>query len=404
MNTSKKSFLPTNRINPEARIDESNPAVQMVARMVRAGDPLADALAAKLKELGPVGRKQFDEGLANGLASLSDPPEELANLLRHMESFATEIDPDELKKPMVAVCSIEPIWTQVAFAFASLFHTYSNSAMSRILVSTGRLVEQASHRVAETDLWQLRVDMPGGSLQGAPGYVSIGQVRVLHSIVRLSLLRKGWDVETWGMPISQLDLARTWLDFTLFPYRALEKLGFDFTPEELSHRYTCWRHIGHLLGIDPELIQHLKNHEDAQELLDLINLAEDRPDDNCRKLTGALMEAMIPVFSSHFKIPMRLMHDICHAITRYVCGDQLADDLHVESPDVLHLMPLFVHDNQMTRYLLRTNPREWEKYLDANLQAYRARIDELATQGGQFESFLTKRNHVEPGRNQKQWQ
>jgi len=51
--------------------------------------------------------------------------------------------------------------------------------------------------------------MPGGLLRGAPGYHATVQVRLLHARIRSSALKHGWDTTEWGVPISQVDVART---------------------------------------------------------------------------------------------------------------------------------------------------------------------------------------------------
>jgi hypothetical protein len=78
----------------------------------------------------------------------------------------------------------------------------------------------APRRLAETGMWAAQATMPGGLLRGAPGYQATVQVRLLHARMRSSALKNGWDAAEWGVPISQVDVARTWLDFTLTPSRA----------------------------------------------------------------------------------------------------------------------------------------------------------------------------------------
>src|SRR5260370_27751347 len=99
--------------------------------------------------------------------------------------------------------------------------------------------------------------LPGALTRGGPGYIATIQVRLLHARVRRTNLRRGWDVETWGVPINQVDLARTWLDFNYVPFRALTHLGFDFTAEELPQLYPFWRYLAYLFGVYPLFYPHL---------------------------------------------------------------------------------------------------------------------------------------------------
>jgi hypothetical protein len=49
--------------------------------------------------------------------------------------------------------------------------------------------------------------------------------------------------------------------------------------------------------------------------------------------------------------PPALTRDMAHALARYIQGDQMADLLGIGRPEILHLIPLVVHDNQVTRRL-----------------------------------------------------
>jgi hypothetical protein len=68
--------------------------------------------------------------------------------------------------------------------------------------------------------------------------------------MRSSALKHGWDAAEWGVPISQVDVARTWLDFTLTPSRALAALGIELTQAEQNSLYQYWHYIAYLLGLE----------------------------------------------------------------------------------------------------------------------------------------------------------
>jgi hypothetical protein len=276
---------------------------------------------------------------------LKDVPPAIEALLRQLETTPEWVEPGILQRPLVAYLSIEPLWMRlIAFPFASLFHTYSSTAVARVLVGTGRLALGAGHRLRETGVWQTKVILPGGLVRGEQGYHATAQVGLLHAHRRMTTLRRGWEVEAWGLPTSQVDLARTWLDFTLMPFRALAKLGFDFTGAELRDLYALWRYVGYLLGIDPIFYRDVHDHDQAEELLDLLEMADEPPDENSRALVAAAMESTVAGLTHTHHTPPALTRDIGHALARYIQGDERADVLGISRPEVLHLMPLVVHD------------------------------------------------------------
>src|SRR5260370_2386206 len=116
-------------------------------------------------------------------------------------------------------------------------------------MQTGRLTTMAPGRLAETGMWAGQATVPGGLLRGAPGYQATVQVRLLHARMRSNALKHGWDTPEWGVPISQVDVVRTWLDFTLTPFQALAALGIELTQAQQSTLYQYWQYIAYPLRL-----------------------------------------------------------------------------------------------------------------------------------------------------------
>ena len=139
-----------------------------------------------------------------------------------------------------------------------------------------------------------------------------------------SLFPVGWDEESWGAPVSQVELVRTWLDFTLVSYRALETMGYDFTDEELAAVYRRWQHQGRLLGIDETFYAEITTHEQAARLADLIALTDEGPDPDTKPFLDALQDAAVqqltPVFGDE-----DLTGSLVRAFARLIQGEERAD-------------------------------------------------------------------------------
>src|SRR5260221_12201621 len=210
----------------QARARHGDKADYMV-RMLSVGDPLADAVIVEMDALGKEGRRILNAGLADGLESLTGRPPGITALLQQLETIPARVDPDMLGRGEVASLSISPLWYELAAIGSALVHTYASPAIAKLLTQTGRLTTIAPRRLAETGMWAGQATMPGGLLRGAPGYQATVQVRLLHARIRSSALKRGWDTAEWGVAISQVDVARTWLDFTLTPFRGRAVLGLE---------------------------------------------------------------------------------------------------------------------------------------------------------------------------------
>ncbi|MEU6371532.1 oxygenase MpaB family protein [Streptomyces sp. NPDC046909] len=344
----------------------------LIERSLKAGDPLADAVIAEMDELGAPARRLFNEGLKNGLASLDDAPPAIAALLREVQAVPEWVDTEKLAEGETAYLSVEVQWTQIALALGSLLPEYSAPRIAGVLAGTGRLVTITQRRLQETGKWLNSVALPGGMLLGGPGYLDTVQVRLMHARVRATQQKHGWDVETLGTPINQVDLVRTWLDFTYSPLNALKTLGITFTDEELASIYRYWHYVAYLLGVDPALYQSINDHEQAGEWYAAIEKVNGEPDENSIALTSATLEVLIAMLSQMtLKTPLPLTEQLVSAFARRILGDELCDQLGVGHSELGPLVDLFARTNQQTRRWQRSSPEAWQQALQETIEARR---------------------------------
>ncbi|WP_460072934.1 oxygenase MpaB family protein [Streptomyces sp. YKOK-I1] len=354
MSKSNAGAVPERVVNlDEARVRHGAKAENM-AVMAMMGDPLADAVIAELDGLGKEGRRILNSGLQVGLSQLSEePPKGIKAFLEQVEAVPAWVDPAMLDQGEVVTHSVPPMWFEIAMITSALTHTYSSPAIARLLVQTGQLTKTAPRRLIETGLWTMSASQPGGLHRGAPGYIATAQVRLLHARVRATALQHGWDQAVWGMPIGQVDVARTWLDFTLTPSRAFSAVGIDFTLEEQQQRYAYWSYLAYLLGLDPFFYADVKDDEDGARLLDLLDSTTAPPDDNARALTAAMIEAQSESLTVRPDALMDKEHyrDLIHALLRRTFGDEHADHLGLPGSAVAHLLPVIsLMNGQMRRW------------------------------------------------------
>jgi len=366
--------FPHRLVNLEATRARHGDKADFMARMLAVGDPLADAVIVELDELGKEGRRVLNAGLANGLDSLENPPPTIAALLRQLETVPAWVDHEALLRGDEASLSIPPLWSNMAFSVGALVHTYSSPSIARLLVQSGRLTTLAPRRLLETGIWRIHSVLPGGLVRGAPGYVHTVQVRLLHARVRATALQNGWERERWGVPINQVDVARTWLDFNEVPMRALETIGITLTQAKQEALYRHWWYVGHLLGLDEGFFLPVRNHAEAHELLDLVDSTIMPPDENARALVSALMDATTEMMSSAKDTPFTrpLARDLLNALARKFQGDERADALGIASTPTTSLLPLIAASNAELRRWQFHTPQSEARVLEENGAGYRA--------------------------------
>ncbi|MFF7549642.1 oxygenase MpaB family protein [Streptomyces canus] len=344
----------------------------LIERSLHVGDPLADAVIAEMDALGASARGLFNEGLEKGLSSLQDVPPAIAALLREVQTVPDWVDAGKLAKGETGYLSVEVQWTQIALALGSLLPEYSTPRIAGVLVGTRRLVDITQRRLQETGKWLNSVALPGGMLLGGPGYLDTVQVRLMHARVRKTQVKHGYDTEALGTPINQVDLVRTWLDFTYSPLEALQKLGITFTDDEMADLYGYWQYVAYLLGVDPALYRSINNHQQAGEWYAAIEEVSGAPDENSIALTAATIEVLTAMLSQlTFKTPLPLTQDLVAAFARRILGDDLCDRLGVGQSELVSLVDLFAQGNRQSRRWLRMSDEAWQQALKENIEARR---------------------------------
>jgi hypothetical protein len=353
-----------------ARVRHGDKADYMV-RMLAVGDPLADAVVVEMDALGKEGRRILNSGLSDGLESLTERPPAITALLRQLETVPAWVDPGMLGRGEVASLSVSPFWYELAAIGSALVHTFASPAIARLLVQTGRLTDTAPRRLAETGMWAGQATMPGGLKRGAPGYQATVQVRLLHAHIRSSALKHGWDAAEWGVPIGQVDIARTWLDFTLTPFRALATLGIELTEAEQNSHYQYWHYIAYLLGLDDSFYRDVTNHDSARELQHLFDLTIGAPDENSRALTAAMIGAQVDLLASAPQPLMRRAEfsNLIHGILRRTFGDGKADQLGIPVSTAAPFLVMIALANREARRWQTFTPQSAAQALRENATA-----------------------------------
>ncbi|TDQ52245.1 oxygenase MpaB family protein [Actinorugispora endophytica] len=337
------------------------------------GDVLADAVVAEMHEIGmKQARPVLDKGVREGLASLVDPPPALEALLRQTESVPGYVDDFLLDQgPTPFYTSPLPVHV-IALNTGSLIRVYGSPSISTVLTTTGRLVDSAQRRIQETGAWLTRVMLPGGLRVGQPGYVATLEVRMLHAHMRRLALDRGYDSSAHGCPINQVDLGRTWMDFTLTAYTAEGLLGFGLSNRELADLYRYWWHIAHLLGIDARLVEGIAGNEAAARLDAVFQTVTGPVTEDSAVLADATLASVTSALNQMLKAPRGLARPALNAIARRIHGDGMCQDLRIPPAPVADawLGPV-LSGLALARDRRRRDPGRWQAAIDRNLAAAR---------------------------------
>ncbi len=209
----------------------------------------------------------------------------------------------------------------IATAYGGLMTTFCSADAAYILARTGRLERNVVRRMNESgelffgvlDAEQLR---PGRTV-----WEVCVRVRLMHTMVRLTLRRAG-DRPLLGTPINALHTAAGPVFFGAMTLDRLRLLGGRFTDREADGFYLIWRYVTRLLGVPSELLGTTTAEQRAIDAR-ILPLSFD-PDDTSRRLAEALITGLTTMPRAE-----RLPRSAHEALARRMLGDERADAMGI---------------------------------------------------------------------------
>ena len=322
---------------------------EAAVRPVIEGYLTADDLALEVLEdfaslPGASGRRMFQQALDHGIGSVDDPPESMVRLFEQLDHRPAWVDDDQLRRGSIAYFRAGPL---VSFALTCSVIAGSERAygISRPVVFTGRLANNAYVRAKETTRWLVAAVAPGGMDRFNEGFKLSAHVRLLHAMVRKQCSRNPyWDWDDWGMPLCHTDgLYAISYDFSQAMVDPLRKVGVRFSEQEIEDIYALWRYIGWVMGVPEHLLHRDAAH--GRQLADIYLSLDPGADAECQRLVRQLIELatqegndapnldVFPKIVTKLFPPLRLRR-LLYGFTRYWAGEAVADRLGV--PDTWH--------------------------------------------------------------------
>lgn len=266
------------------------------------GDPLADATVAAIvaKEGAPDAKALFDLLIRRVEMPVAELPPSVDDYLAATRQLPDWADAERIARARRFFHDHGPKLLLLLY-YKSLPMLYSCAHGAEVLVRTARLTRGRedwtifTRRIAETAQFLLGVMAPGSLVPEGEGIRLIQKIRLIHAGIRFFLTSEGWDKATFGEPINQEDLAITLCSFSISLVDGLAKLGVPVSPEEADAFVHTWSAIGHVLGLDDDLLPH--GPAVAREMEFVILERQSRASEAGRTLTDALLrfaEKMMP--------------------------------------------------------------------------------------------------------------
>ncbi|MDX1694470.1 MAG: oxygenase MpaB family protein [Ketobacteraceae bacterium] len=307
--------------------------VEFFRQLTLMGDPLADAFAALIPDMGfRKARDMIDQAAVHGIDSVKGAPPELVALMASMENEPDWVDWDSIESAsknarMLGAAAGEAV-VRVAFMM-----TYVNGYQGLPMVITGALTsDSAAKRMKETVSTFKLATLPGALRRGGVAYQSAVKVRVMHAMVRTNLLRKPevWDYSVYGVPIPQVDqMGAALAPSYMVSLQALKKGGHYNEPAAALVEQA--RYLAHLLGMHEQFLSN-----DPRQIVETWQMCQatlrHQHDPRGRDLNTATLQAWRRHGSGWFD---RLYHNLDVGATRFlyekIVGRRTANAMGVTS-------------------------------------------------------------------------
>lgn len=297
-------------------------------------DPLADAAVEALHGFHgswwPMVLKALDEGVEK----VSDAPAELGALIA---SLPPEPTPEQWAAMAAGSAAVARTGNAAGLVLqcASLMVDYWSPPFAKPLTLTGTLMQQTTHRLAQTGAWWIQLHKPGGLRRSADGYRTTLHVRLIHAFVRRMARGSGvWDREAWGEPINQGDLFFQVVGFTTVMLDSLHRMGYRLTQAEKDGYYAFWRHTAAVLGLHKTWLASI-NAEDCSRFWKLWMLTNPGPDAETKALAKQTLDTLADAAGGL----RSFNHAFLSGMTHWLLGREIARGLGVPNGPMTYLLP-----------------------------------------------------------------
>jgi hypothetical protein len=219
----------------------------------QAGDPLADAAVARLRDEGgskAVGRA-FRMLQGNDSPLPPDAPEALRTFMEATGGLPTRADVRRLRAGGDAFLR-NALPSVVVLLASSLPRGYAAPCLTEILAISKDLERHPYERLM--GVVQLLVNISDGDAFDAGGraVVTAKKLRLLHAGIRVLTDQYRPDFRRrFGVPVNHEDMLATIMAFSYLLVDGIQRLDLHLAPDQAEDLYYVWRVFAQLMGIHP---------------------------------------------------------------------------------------------------------------------------------------------------------
>ncbi|PKZ63750.1 DUF2236 domain-containing protein [Gordonia terrae] len=273
------------------REPDDDELAQLGRRLRTRDEPAATLVRAMRLPRGVDGRvtmRQFEQALAGNMPS--DAPAALRDFFALVENTPDWVDPDLCDRGAAVYRRFGQNANDVLLQL-SLIGGYRFGGPADLLVATGGLTgNTVIRRLGETQTWAIAVGEPGGMARDGEGWRLTVHVRLMHALVNERYEHNGrWDIDQWGLPINQSDLAATLNLFSGALMMGVRALGVPVSRDDSRALMHLWKYVGWLIGVDDDWL--FDSERDQHQLSYAVLLAQHDVTDAGAALTTAIVDA-----------------------------------------------------------------------------------------------------------------
>jgi hypothetical protein len=356
-------------------------------RAMNTGDRLGDAYisAAFASPSGRArARKDVEQALSHGIDSVQDPSPELVTLFEQINTDPEWVDWNTVEHGAEVFRrygkELYPYFGMVTF------NGYALETIATPLALTGAYTGgTAFGRYLETSRLWTDTTEPGAMRPGGAGRRSAVFVRVLHSIIRHTLLpHPEWNRDKLGVPISQFGMFGTLLLSSFAPGQQLKLLGYLPTDDDIAAMMHHWRYVGYLMGFEPPW--YPETMTDAFQAQLLIALAEaPKIGKDSQELCRSFMDTYLPAEDARglHRVYGQLRYKAQLGHARFFLGQDSYRATGLPDPGLWRYAPLARVVPNLTRETLRRNVPGVAGWIDQTHRRARHELLNRNLEGGE---------------------
>lgn len=333
----------------KARTIDPELATEYVTQMW-AGDPLADAVDADLRNLDrPESARLIQAAFEQQDDVLRHAPGSLQDFIHEVSTVPPWYD-RSIANHGCRVFLRNSDQFLAAFAAGAIVEGFS-TRISKSFAITGRMIDDGVRRLKQNLRHLLDIFLPRGVEPSADGWRLTLRIRLVHARARALVGGSDeWDHDAWGSPVSAAHVALATAAFSARLLEFAEMLGGRFDGDEDREAFMAvWTYDGWLMGVPDELMRH--GWAEWLRLFEVGSTCEPPPDIDAVALANCIINSAPVVIGVTEPQDRADYAQYAYRISRELIGDERADQLNFPPASRFPTLPWLRAQERLRRRL-----------------------------------------------------